>query len=329
MNRLTASIVLLSVARISAAGPLIPSGGPIAPTHKTLTEIEPRTAINASNTPGDADSVFKITKVGSYYLTDDVMGEAGKHGIEVFPATFGTVTIDLKGFSLYGVAGSLNGVNASGAVNVRNGAAQGWGGIGVMVSQGILENLHVVFNGAEGIRALWGSTITNCVAEGNFGDGISVGDVTRVHGCISKGNGASGIHLDGACLISECVAYANDFNGIEGGLSTIRDCMLFSNGDAAIADSGFSIVQGNNIHSGGIGILAAGSRSRIEGNNISGCTIGIDVTGTGNIVIGNTCTDNGSNFEFPLGILNTVGEILSFPAGGVVTSHNPWANIEY
>lgn len=89
------------------AGDLNPPAGPVAPTHKTLTEIEPRTAINLANTPGDADSLFKITQPGSYYLTGNITGVAGKHGVEI--ATSG-VSLDLMGFTLTGVAGSLDGV---------------------------------------------------------------------------------------------------------------------------------------------------------------------------------------------------------------------------
>jgi hypothetical protein len=42
------------------AGPLSPPAGPIAPTPGP----EPRIAINAVNTPGDANSLYKITQPG-------------------------------------------------------------------------------------------------------------------------------------------------------------------------------------------------------------------------------------------------------------------------
>lgn len=329
----TAAVLSLSTLHLAAAaaraGDLNPPIGPVAPTMKTLTEVEPRIAVNAANTPGDGDSVYKITEVGSYYLTDDLLGEPGKHGIEIFPTTFGAVTIDLNGFSLYGVPGSLDGVNGSGNVDIRNGSAYFWGGDGVFIVQGTVENVQAVFNGGEGITALIGCVVVYCNADANGGHGIFVGDTASVSHCIAKGNALSGIHVDGACTITDCIAYANDTNGIEGGLSTIQDCMLFSNMAAGIEDSGFSIIKNNSIHSGTTGILVTGSRSRIEANNIGGCLTGIDVTGTRNVIVGNTCTNNGTNFEFPLGILNTVGEILDFTAGGVVTSHNPWANFEY
>jgi hypothetical protein len=77
---------LLGGAVVSVAGPLSPPGGPVASTYKTLSEVEPRTAVSLANTPGDADSLFKITQPGSYYLTGNIVGVAGKHGVEIAAA---------------------------------------------------------------------------------------------------------------------------------------------------------------------------------------------------------------------------------------------------
>ena len=85
-----------------SAGDLNPPAGPVTPTMKTLTEVEPRIAINAVNTPGDAFSTFKITQPGSYYLTGNVTGAAGTSGIRV---ASGQVTLDLNGFTLEGAGG--------------------------------------------------------------------------------------------------------------------------------------------------------------------------------------------------------------------------------
>ncbi|HZJ13677.1 MAG TPA: hypothetical protein VFD27_01440, partial [Chthoniobacteraceae bacterium] len=92
----SAALLLLSTpnSQLSTAlaqGPLTPPGAP-APTMKTLDQIEPRTAINSTNTPGDDDSLFKITQPGSYYLPGNITGVATKHGIEI---TASDVTLDL------------------------------------------------------------------------------------------------------------------------------------------------------------------------------------------------------------------------------------------
>ena len=48
-----------------SAGDLNPPPGIVESTMKTLTEVEPRTAINAVNTPGSATSIFGISQPGS------------------------------------------------------------------------------------------------------------------------------------------------------------------------------------------------------------------------------------------------------------------------
>ena len=115
--------ILLVGAWIANAGDLNPPSGAVAPTMKTLVEIEPRTAVNATNTPGDADSLFKITLPGSYYLTGPIDVPIGKHGIVVMADR---ATIDLNGFSIQGIPGSLNGIWGQGAkITVRKGE-QSW-----------------------------------------------------------------------------------------------------------------------------------------------------------------------------------------------------------
>ena len=62
---------------------------------KTLDQVEPRIPINATNTPGDADSVYVITKPRLYYLTGNLQGVRTKHGIKI---SVGGVTLDIMGF---------------------------------------------------------------------------------------------------------------------------------------------------------------------------------------------------------------------------------------
>src|SRR5438034_11001068 len=94
--------ILLAVSWLGFAGSLTPPAGPITGTMKSITEVEPRIAINATNTPGDTNSLFKITQPGSYYLTGNIAGVASKHGIEIVASG---VTLDLNGFDLVGVTG--------------------------------------------------------------------------------------------------------------------------------------------------------------------------------------------------------------------------------
>ncbi|MDP1661323.1 MAG: hypothetical protein Q8L55_05350, partial [Phycisphaerales bacterium] len=169
LARALAALLLCSVA---LAGPLDPPAGPVAPTAKPLAEVEPRTAINATNTPGDADSLFKITQPGSYYLTGNITGVVGKHGIEIVASG---VTLDLNGFDLVGVAamGAFDGVSVTLSsqrnIAVVNGSVRNWGDEGVDLGSsftlnGRVEGVHANGNAGTGISAGPASTVTNCSA---------------------------------------------------------------------------------------------------------------------------------------------------------------------
>lgn len=101
----TLAIVLMT-GIAHAQGPLTPPGAP-APLMKTLEQVEPRTPVNAVNTPGDTNAVYVISQPGSYYLTGDVLGVPDQHGIRI-DADY--VTLDLNGYTLDGVIGSLSGI---------------------------------------------------------------------------------------------------------------------------------------------------------------------------------------------------------------------------
>src|SRR4051794_37925394 len=142
-------------------GGLTPPGAP-APTMKTLAQLdaklEPRTAINLTNTPGDAVSIYKITQPGSYYLTANISGVNFKHGILVVADN---VTIDLCGFNLMGAAFSSDAIHSDGGSSltglvVRNGTITRWanGRSGVFagsVAQVHIEDLTISEGSAEGV----------------------------------------------------------------------------------------------------------------------------------------------------------------------------------
>ena len=80
-----ATILICSTFAVSSsfAGSLAPPGGAVSSTMKDLDAVEPRVEINQINTPGDVDSLFKITQPGSYYLGGNVTGVVNKHGIKI------------------------------------------------------------------------------------------------------------------------------------------------------------------------------------------------------------------------------------------------------
>jgi len=297
MNSRTLTIITVPILLLSAvwlyAGPLNPPAGPITSTYKTLTEVEPRVAISLTNTPGDANSLFKITQPGSYYLTGNVTGVAAKHGIEIAVAANGpSVTIDLMGFELAGVPGSLDGISvtATGTRNVavHNGTVRAWGGDGIDVlnsTNNLLEDLRVEGNGGRGIFAGNASTVTGCTASFNTADGISTASSSTVTGCTAYANTGDGIEVSGDCRVTDNTC---ENNGI---------------GDGA-------------------GIHATFSDNRIEGNNCTGADRGIDVDFPGNIIIKNTCSGNTINWTIVAN--NVCGPILdrTAPASAAISGNS-------
>src|ERR1051325_1073226 len=162
---------LLALHAVLAQGPLTPPGAP-APAFKTLQEIEPRAIVNSNNTPGDSLNLFLITNSGSYYLTNNLTGVSGKNGLGIAAPN---VTLDLNGFSLLGVPGSADGINAANATDaaaglvVQNGTVANWGGNGINAGVGApgaqFSRVLLVSNALNGLLATQ-AVITACVAVG-------------------------------------------------------------------------------------------------------------------------------------------------------------------
>jgi parallel beta-helix repeat protein len=288
-----------ALAGVVLAGPLDPPAGPITNTHKTLTEVEPRIAVNAVNTPGDADSLYKITQRGSYYLTGNISSVAGKHGIEV---TASGVTLDLNGFNMLGLPGSLDGVSvtAPGLSNIAvvNGAVRDWDGDGVdLLTVGAyacrVADVRASNNSFGGIIVGSGSTVTGCSAYQNASSGIAVGFGGEVANCTVYQNG-TGLNVNLGSTVSNCSAFQNAGNGISASNgSTLTGCSASQNSGHGInTGSGCTVVDcsaNNNINYG----INVGS-----GSTVADCTAnsntgdGIRCT-SGCVIRGNTCNSNG------------------------------------
>lgn len=307
------------------AGSLDPPPGPVAPTGR----FGPRTEITATNTPGDSDSLFKITQPGSYYLGGNITGVSGKNGIEI---DADDVTLDLNGFSLNGVAGSLNGVIAGEFptsrtdLAIRNGTIADWGGHGIYMELGFnvqISDLRAARNGGNGILLELGSgnTVTNCAAIYNGLSGVDAGISSTVSLCTVLYNGQDGIVVASGGQVTNCTTTQNSGDGIEVG----SKCLIASN---HCVENGFGAADGAGIH-------VTGSNSRIEGNNVSHNDRGIDVDGTDNIIVKNSASNNDdggvpSNYTFPLGVLNAVGEIVDVTSSITINeTASAWANFEY
>jgi hypothetical protein len=274
------------------AGPLDPPGGPVAGTMKPLDQVEPRIAINAVNTPGDADSLFRIAEPGSYYLTGNVDGAPGKIGIEI--AASG-VTLDLGGFCLdgdvNGIIPSLDGVRVSvlrTSITVRNGAVRNWGedGIDLVSAQsGNVEDVMVDANSDHGIVVGPACTVERCGSSDNGGDGIrlaSGGGTARE--CTSSFNTGDGFRLIGAgSRVVACTAHTNSGDGIQVDVAgVIQDNVCTSNGYAGAT---------------GYGIHVTGAGSRLESNTVQYNDIGIKTLTVGSLIARNIATSNFDDYD--------------------------------
>lgn len=268
-----AALAMLSGA--SLAGEINPPAGPVAPTMKALAEVEPRIAINAQNTPGDANSLYRISQPGSYYLTGNITGQAGMHGIEIGASD---VTIDLNGFRLQGVPGSLDGI-ATGflllRVTIRNGTITAWGGDGIDLTEGgalmrpsLIEGVHATANSGRGISVGRYARIRDCTAANNVGDGIVAVRYAIVESSVSSDNGGAGFDLGQDSLATNCIANGNAGYGINGSAHiVVRECVAEDNGlDGIRGPEGSNISGSVSRNNGGNGIIL------FSGSTVRGCT---------------------------------------------------------
>lgn len=343
------------------AGDLNPPTGAIEPTMKTLEEVEPRTAINPVNTPGDAEAVYVIDTPGSYYLIGNLKGVAGKHGIKI---TASHVTVDLMGFRLSGVAGSLDGLNvpdnAADNIEVHSGTAENWGNDGIdlrfSTDQGVVRDVRVIDCLGTGIRVGADGLVKNCVVRGSpFGIqtslscrviecdvslcslGINANAYSIVENCVAHDNTSVGINMSGSGRVHGCTVMRNDTNGIQSySYAIITDNAISENGGDGINVNNGCLIKGNMIQGNAAGVHVASGRCRVESNHCAGNDIGIRIIGTQNTIIGNTCTNSTAN-NFQIAANNRFGRIVNLTTGSTsavtgnsaassIGTEDPWAN---
>ena len=355
------AITLLALSCIGAiapalvAGPLSPPPGPPSSTHKTLTQIEPRTPVQSL--AGSGSALHVIDQPGSYYLTGNITGVAGKHGISI---RADNVTLDLNGFSLIGVPGSGSGITQEeiGRKNchIRNGAAKGWGEDGFNggnLSNSVLSDLIASNNGRAGMNAGTNCIVYHCVADANA-FGISVYISTAVIECKAHQNAGEGLRGTGGASFLRCLTRENgigirvidpdgateivessclsDGTGISSpGETHVSRCTVNLCAGDGIVVGGRSIVsdslcRGNGTAAAsGAGIRCTGSGTRIEGNNMVGNDVGVVVTSSASLVVRNSFNGNAVRDSIVAG--NSVGPFITSATIG--TNTNPHANYAF
>ena len=293
-----------------AQGALTPTGAP-APSMRTLLQIEPRTPVDATHTAGDANSIFRISTPGSYYLTGNLtftprLGDSSQQScIEI---QSNDVTLDLNGFRISNGAGTngLNGIIVNGnykAITIKNGTVTGWNLDGIAaagVTSGTFENLTVDNNSDDGLVVGSTATIRNCRATNNKNRGIVADNNSTISDCEARSNPKAGIVGTTRCVISRCV---------------VSDA---TSGDGIVADN-FCTVESctvNNAFNFGIKTV---NRPNISNCNVTDCGH-IDVNGvSGGILLRFAGTVRNCAISF-----NRIGiEILgSSDGGGALVENN-------
>lgn len=272
MNRAVSTVILAASVSLSIlgaaliAGPLDPPAGPVASTHKTLGEIEPRIPIGPGTTPGDATSLYRITQPGSYYLTGNITDiPAGKHAIDV--AVSG-VEIDMRGFAIRGTpsVATFSGINAGTGVTgtaIRNGTIEAMGLNGVSLWEGgRVESLHLLNNGGGGLALLGPGAAVRCTAQSNGNHGFQVNGSSLEHcsaklndavgilaagsslrGCVSEDNTQSGFTVSNGTAIG-CVSSSNGANGFICNSAVLESCSSTSNTGDGFRTTGSSALRG-------------------------------------------------------------------------------------
>lgn len=330
--RLVLLSTLVATGSLAIAGPLDPPAGPVGSTHKTLTEVEPRTAINATNTPGTSTAIYVISQPGSYYLMSDVVGQSGKHGIRV---TANNVTIDLNGFTVRGVSGAVIGITDTQNENariqnltVRNGIIRGFQTqiFAENCDMGRFENLELA-GGNPCLSFAGAVAVDRCVAKSTFsGSGIGfelLSPASSIMNCVSDGfptgyyltggqiqgsvarGGQTGFSLDQGANAINCHAVGTSQHGFMLGLrSAARDCHVSSNSSYA-----FNIIGANAAvercsvgTAGSWGITIQANDAVIRDNSITGC---------GNSAITVMSGVTGAHIEGNTGVRNYFGISVS------------------
>ncbi|MEM7393129.1 MAG: hypothetical protein AAF492_12360, partial [Verrucomicrobiota bacterium] len=221
---------------IYSQGPLTPPGPP-SPTMKTLLEVEPRTQIAALP--------FTINTPGSFYLAESLTGVSGQNGITVNARD---VTLDLNGFSLVGVAGSLNGLvvpSRQHNIVVANGSFRDWDLSGLNMTNALnsrITEVRCFGNGAIGLNVGPGSLVSDCLAVSNQLSGFELGENINLDHCMALGNGAHGFRFDHYNAFTHCRASdnaQNGFNGLNG--NTFHHCLSKGN------QNGFELENANTL----------------------------------------------------------------------------------
>ncbi len=332
ITRTLLAFALLLAARdlAVAQGPLAPTSGP-APMMKSVDELEPRTPIDAVNTPGDANSTFRIIQPGHYYLTSPLTGELFKRGIGIAASD---VTIDLMGFPVLGISGATSGIATEGPfsrITIRNGIVADWPSDGINLANGglgtgaLIEHVHILNNGQRGLLPNPQAVVRHCLIFNNGNTGVYGADQTAIEQSVSRANGGIGFRVGAESRLLDVIAYINEAEGFNiGSHSLVRYATATWQ-----ENSGF--VVGANTHiSGSIALFNRGEGFRLTGRGstlrdsmaLLNTNTAVNAIGLGTLLEGNLVAANYDDGIRVSGADSTVihNHVVDNSGNGVVVS---------
>ncbi len=256
---------------------------------------------------------------------------ADKNGIRI--AT-NNVTIDLNGFTLFGVSGTSVGITDGAAtrvnVSIKNGTITGWAESGVNLAAsvgcilsgvtaeananfgfsigdaGLISHCSARYNTSDNIATGSNANVHHCIAVGSLnGNGINLGKDSKLSDCAVSSNKLNGFNTASNCTLSKCAANENLGTGISvGAASLVQSCIANQNGVDGIQVTSQSVILNNTCESNGggsgAGIHVLSTKNRIEGNATVNNPIGYDVGASGNLIIKNSNSGGTTPFNFAI-----------------------------
>lgn len=205
---------------------------------------------------------------------------AGGNGIgAAFGATISNCTAESNGG--YGVA-CLTG-------NIDGCAARSNGFYGITNSIGVISNCSADQNSGIGIGTTSG-TIRSCVSRVNGSDGFWASDSSTIIDCTAVGNAGNGIHVRNSCRIADNLCRSNGSQGDGAGIYVEEGNCRVEGNNVILNDRGIDVDAGDNI------ILANTARGNTTNYTIvPGNSVGLIVNAASSTI---TTSNPWTNFEY-------------------------------